>query len=197
MLSNRLSIDQPINSTSTTHSAVFDFTGLLTLEDNRTGSIIAFLRFPWLLVTVSLAVSSFMHVDDPTLGKWLLPGRCRAVAALASPLSFRLVILFHPPLPPVSAPCAFGHATPLACGCDLLHVFFFYLFVCLFYYKMMLYWRSPGMGCTAPVDIYYLKAPPSPGKHKIKQNIDLFLSLFATLTSWNQHLRTPPCVIYQ
>lgn len=117
LLSNRLSIDQPINSTSTIHSAglekkkksnVFDFTGLLTLEDKRTSSIIAFLRFPWLLVTVSLAVSSFMHVDDPTLGKWLLPGRCRAVAALASPLSFRLVILFHPPTPPSQLPVHLG-----------------------------------------------------------------------------------------
>lgn len=141
----------------------YNFTGLLTLKENRTG--IAFLRFPWLLVTVSLAVSNFMHVDDPTFGKWLHSG-------FSSFLQPRLSI----PAPCLSSLCIYA--------CNISSVWLWFttsflcLLVCLFYYKMMLYWRSPGMGCTAPVDIYYLKAPSSSGKHKITQNIDLLLSIF-------------------
>lgn len=35
----------------------------------------------------------------------------------------------------------------------------------------------PGMGCTAPVDKYYLKAPPLKGKHKITQHL-AFVAVF-------------------
>lgn len=32
----------------------------------------------------------------------------------------------------------------------------------------------PGMGFTAPVNKYYLKAPPLKGKHKITQHLAFF-----------------------
>lgn len=38
----------------------------------------------------------------------------------------------------------------------------------------------PGMGFTAPVNKYYLKAPPLKGKHKITQHLAFFL-LFVVL----------------
>lgn len=39
----------------------------------------------------------------------------------------------------------------------------------------------PGMGFTAPVNKYYLKAPPLKGKHKITQHLAFFYFLLFLL----------------
>lgn len=43
----------------------------------------------------------------------------------------------------------------------------------------------PGVGFTAPVNKYYLKAPPLKGKHKITQHLAFyfFVALVVKLTS--------------
>lgn len=52
--------------------------------------------------------------------------------------------------------------------------------------KMLLRFEVPGMGRTAPVDIYHLKTPTLKGKHKITQHwafMSFFSFSFVSLTS--------------
>lgn len=107
----------------------------------------------------------------------------------ARSLSFLSPLSLFPPLYLNSHLCAIGHEN--ISSCVLLSIYFSLKDVAVL--------EVPGMGCTAPVDKYYLKAPPLKGKHKITQHLAfvaafLLFIFFCSANFMIPHLRTSLCV---